>query len=204
MSAARQRLVERSSRPENGHRHARVAIAGATGSGKSTLARRLGHLYGLPYIEMDALYYGPGWSPREDFIAAAEVALAGDRWITDWQYEAVTPRILARAQLVIWLDYSLSVTLTSTLLRSCLRKLHHEILWAGNREGRLLSPSILWDRRHLLRYALRGRAHVRRTLARALDHEGPVPRLWRFESPAALSNWLQREQERARRRSADT
>lgn len=38
-----------------------------TGIGKSTACRRLSDAWGLPYTELDALYHGPGWTPREDF-----------------------------------------------------------------------------------------------------------------------------------------
>ncbi len=35
----------------------RILVVGSTGAGKSTLARGLGGRLGLPYHEMDALYF---------------------------------------------------------------------------------------------------------------------------------------------------
>ncbi|MCX4245226.1 P-loop NTPase family protein [Paraliomyxa miuraensis] len=191
MSTVRERLVQRARAPARGRTPRRIAVAGATGAGKSTLARRLGRLHGLPYIDMDGLYYDRGWTPRPDFMLEASARLQAERWITDWYYESIAPVLVERAELVIWLDYPLAVTLTSTLLRSLLRRLHHEVLWAGNREGGVLSS--LWNEDHALRYAVRGRARVLASLSVLLD--APGVELWRFCTPAALSTWLVAELE---------
>ena len=52
------------------HRPERVLVAGVTGSGKTTLARRLGELWGLRHVEIDALFHQPGWRerPHEEMI----------------------------------------------------------------------------------------------------------------------------------------
>ncbi len=43
----------------------RIVIIGATGSGKTTLARQLAQTYGLPYTDLDDLYWNPGWVASE-------------------------------------------------------------------------------------------------------------------------------------------
>ena len=42
---------------------------GVSGAGKTTLAARLGRLLDVPHVEIDALFHGPGWTPREAFVA---------------------------------------------------------------------------------------------------------------------------------------
>ena len=171
-----------------GDRHARIAIAGASGAGKTTLAARLASVHGLPRVELDALYYGPGWTRRDDLEATARAALGGPRWITEWQYDEVIPLLAERADLVIWLDYPRRTTATSVLLRTALRRLHHEVLWAGNREGGLLSA--VWNPHHALRYAVTtGGRRLRAQLAPVLDPARDRPEVWRFGSPAQLSAW---------------
>jgi adenylate kinase family enzyme len=50
-------LTERDALPA---RPQRVIVAGTSGSGKSTLAARIAREAGLPYVEIDGLFHGPG------------------------------------------------------------------------------------------------------------------------------------------------
>ncbi|SDT80598.1 AAA family ATPase [Actinoplanes derwentensis] len=170
-------------------RHARIAVAGASGAGKTTLAARLARAHGLERVELDSLYYGPGWTRRDDLAQVAEAALSGPRWVTEWQYDEVIPLLTERADLVIWLDYPCHVTATSVVLRSWLRRIHHEVLWAGNREGGMLS--VLWNPHHALRYAVTsGGRRLRDSLAPVLTPGRAGPQIWRFRTPAQLSDWV--------------
>ena len=45
----------------------RILVAGTSGSGKSTLAVQIAEVGGQPYVEIDALFHGPGWTPRPEF-----------------------------------------------------------------------------------------------------------------------------------------
>lgn len=175
--------------PRLTERHARIAIAGASGAGKTTLAKRIAAVHGLPRVELDALYYGPKWTRRPDVVVAARAALAGPRWVTEWQYEEVIPILAERADLVLWLDFPRVVTAASVVLRTALRRLHHEVLWAGNREGSL--SSALWNRHHILRYAFSGGGkRLRDSLVPALHGSAEI---WRFTSTRQVSDWMQGE-----------
>jgi DNA-binding CsgD family transcriptional regulator len=57
----------------------RIAVVGVTGSGKTTLARELSRRLALPHVELDALYWGPGWmpAPRALFRERVSEALRG-------------------------------------------------------------------------------------------------------------------------------
>lgn len=48
----------------------RILVAGASGAGKSTLAADISAKLGIPYTEIDSLFHGPNWEPREDFVFA--------------------------------------------------------------------------------------------------------------------------------------
>ena len=41
----------------------RVVVVGCSGAGKSTLATRIADVLGAPHIELDALHWGPDWTP---------------------------------------------------------------------------------------------------------------------------------------------
>jgi|SRR5438105_4840170 len=40
----------------------KIAVLGTSGSGKTTVARELARGLGLPHVELDALFHGPGWT----------------------------------------------------------------------------------------------------------------------------------------------
>lgn len=91
----------------------RILILGRTGSGKTTLARELAAAIGVPHVELDALYFGPGFStaPLPVLRDRTIAAIAGDRWVTDGNKRAVRDLVWPRADTVIWLDYPLAVSL---------------------------------------------------------------------------------------------
>ncbi len=63
----------------------RVLVAGSPGAGKTTPARRLTARLDLTHTEMDALFHGPGWVPRQEFEADVDALLASGRWVTEYQ-----------------------------------------------------------------------------------------------------------------------
>ena len=87
----------------------RIVILGRGGSGKSTLAATLGSITGLPVIELDKHFWGPGLEatpPAKWAEVQAELARA-DHWIMDGDlgpYDVLEVR-LRRADTVIMLDY---------------------------------------------------------------------------------------------------
>ena len=91
----------------------RILVLGRTGSGKTTLARSLAAALDCPHVELDSLYFGPGFStvPLEVLRQRTAQAVAGDRWVTDGNKSAVRDIVWPRADTVIWLDYPLAVSL---------------------------------------------------------------------------------------------
>src|SRR5689334_5774453 len=89
----------------------RIAVTGTSGSGKTTFARRLGERLGLPHIELDALFWRPGWveSDTESFRTRVAEAIAGEGWVVDGNYSPVRDLYLARVDTVVWLDLPLRV-----------------------------------------------------------------------------------------------
>jgi len=84
----------------------RVLVIGSPGSGKSTLARELAGRTGLPLLQLDQLYWQPGWvEPAKDVWARKVAALiAAPRWIMEGNYGGTLPLRLTRADTVIQLD----------------------------------------------------------------------------------------------------
>jgi adenylate kinase family enzyme len=84
----------------------RIILLGCAGSGKTTLARLLGERTGHPVISLDAIWQ-PHWTnaDRPQFRSLIRTAHAGDAWISDGNFAAVTFDLrLPRADLIVWLD----------------------------------------------------------------------------------------------------
>jgi adenylate kinase family enzyme len=98
----------------------RVLVVGCAGSGKSTLARYIAQARGLPLIELDRLFWRPGWTatPDEDWRVLLHEISAGPRWVMDGNYSGSLSIRLPRADTVIWPDYPRHVCLRRVLVRT--------------------------------------------------------------------------------------
>ncbi len=125
-------------RKENMERfpYRRIVVIGSTGSGKSTLAERISNLLGLPFVELDALYWQPNWKPTEpeELRIRVKDALAGGAWVVAGNYHVVRDLIWPSAEAIIWLDYSLPLIFWRLFIRTIRRSVLQEELWNGNRE----------------------------------------------------------------------
>src|SRR3989442_7818361 len=66
----------------------RIVIVGTTGAGKSTLATRLVDRFGLEFIELDALHWGPNWKAAsvDDFRIRTAEATRAEGWVVAGNY----------------------------------------------------------------------------------------------------------------------
>jgi adenylate kinase family enzyme len=85
----------------------RYLIYGVTGSGKTTLAREVAARTGLPWHAVDDLTWQPGWVqvPDDEQRRILERVCADDAWILDHAYGSWVDVPLARASVVVALDY---------------------------------------------------------------------------------------------------
>jgi adenylate kinase family enzyme len=160
-------------------------VAGTSGAGKTTLARAVTDVLGCPHVELDSLHQGPGWTKRPEFEADVHRMVAGESWAGEWQYRAVREVLLARADLLVWLDLPRRVVIARVLRRTLRRRIRREVLWNGNQEPPL--RTILTDRDHIVRWAWRthGRTADRVSAACAARPELVVVRLTTPEQVAA-------------------
>lgn len=165
----------------------RILVAGTSGSGKSTLAAALAERTGLPYVELDALHHGPNWVPRPEFAAEGTVLAHSDEWITEWQYSALRPLLLERAELLVWLDLPRWRVFAQLVPRTVRRRLRRTVLWNGNVEPPL--RTVFTDPDHLLRWAWRTHPDTARRIAEARS-QGRCPPLVRLRSRPEVNAWL--------------
>lgn len=142
----------------------RISVIGTSCSGKTTFARRLADQCNYPHIELDSIYWLPGWQvrPDQDFKNLVEQAVQAEHWVVDGNYSKVRDVVWQRATHVIWLNYPFLLVFWRALSRTVHRAATHTELFSGNYESWKNSffsqDSILWwvistYRRRKRRYA---------------------------------------------------
>ena len=115
----------------------RLLVTGNAGSGKTTLAAGLASDLGVPHVELDGLYHGPGWTPADPdmFRARVRLATAEPAWVIDGNYTSIVGQILRdRAGLVIALDLPRWRVMARITRRTLGRMITRAELWNGNQE----------------------------------------------------------------------
>ncbi len=100
---------------------------GGAGSGKTTLCRWLGETLGYPCYELDQV----GWTavgkvPLDERLSAIEQIVAQPQWITEGAFLWWTDRLLAEADVIVWLDLPFLLTGWRIMKR------HIRASWQGN------------------------------------------------------------------------
>ncbi|MGD9958811.1 AAA family ATPase [Nocardioides sp.] len=169
------------------HRPRRVLVAGASASGKTTLAARISERLGIRHVELDALFHGPGWTPRETFEAEVEAFSAEPSWVTEWQYTVVRERLAQRADLVVWLDLRRATVMRRVVQRTVLRRLRRQVLWNGNIEPPLWT--VVTDREHIVRWAW-STHHKSAPRIAAVHQQRPDLVIVRLRDRYAVEQWV--------------
>jgi adenylate kinase family enzyme len=78
-------------------------MVGVSGSGKSTVGKELARRLAVPYVELDAIFHQPAWTPlpAEQFRWRVTAIASGDGWVIDGNYTAVLPLVWERADSVV-------------------------------------------------------------------------------------------------------
>ena len=131
----------------------RVNVIGTSGSGKSHFSQKLAEKMGVPYIQLDAIYWQPNWSEpsNEAFFADLKSAISADVWVLDGNHSKTNHIKWQRTDTIIWLDFSFFRTFRQILSRSIKRAWTKGEIWKGTgnkesfRKSFLSSDSvILW------------------------------------------------------------
>ncbi len=114
----------------------RIIITGTSGSGKTTLGHQISQILDIKCIDLDELYWLPGWIKREEeeFNTLIENELLNDRWIFCGNYTRAQQKLWSQADAIIWLDMPLHVCLWRAFKRSIRRVQKHESCCNGNYE----------------------------------------------------------------------
>ncbi|WP_159617450.1 adenylate kinase [Arthrobacter zhaoguopingii] len=168
----------------------RVIFHGVTGSGKSAAAHAYAAAARLPeYSADDDLGWLPGWQnrpPEEQRRIAAGIA-AQERWVIDSAYSGWRDLMLARADLVVALDYPRWLSLSRLIRRTIRRCVAREQVCNGNTE----SFRRVFTRDSIILWHFRAFPRKREALER-IKADPAMPPVISFRRPAELEAWIAR------------
>jgi adenylate kinase family enzyme len=170
----------------------RIVVIGTTSSGKSTLAEKLADKFGYEFIELDALNWEPNWTPapQEIFHQRVDKATQARKWVVAGNYSKVRPLIWSRAEVVIWLDYSLGRIFWQLTRRTFGRWWNRELLWGTNYEN-LRMHFKLWSDESLYHWLFKTYWRRKREYPSMLAMpEHQHLKLIHFKHPKETSKWL--------------
>ena len=133
----------------------RIQVIGNSCSGKSTLGEQLSLALQVPFVELDALHWRPGWvglseTDPEEFERLMEEATIGDGWVVAGSYASFSQRTFwPRLETVIWLDLPMYQLIWRVLSRSWTRWRSKELLWGTNYD-RFWPQLMVWNKRESL------------------------------------------------------
>jgi adenylate kinase family enzyme len=166
----------------------RVLFYGVTGSGKSSAARAYAEATGLPEFSVDdCIGWLPGWEQRDaaEQRALGAAIVAQDRWVLDSAYGGWRDLVLARAELVVALDYPRWLSLSRLVRRTARRIVTGQVVCNGNREtlARVLAKD------SVIRWHFQSFARKRRVI-RDLQAVRDAPSVIVFRRPRDMHAWL--------------
>ncbi|MBI4731928.1 MAG: AAA family ATPase [Chloroflexi bacterium] len=171
----------------------RIVVVGVTGCGKSTMAERLAAKLALEFIELDALFWKPGWfdSTREEFREKVEAATHAPRWALAGNYGMARDIVWPRAEAAVWLDYSFFLVFGRLLRRTWVRWRTKELLWGTNYEPFWVHFK-LWSKDSLINWMFQTYWRRKRTYPQffAMPEYSHL-KVFRFKTPRERETWLE-------------
>ena len=124
----------------------RILVIGSCGAGKSTFSKELSDQLNLPLVQLDRLFWKPGWIEQEELIFTdlLQIELERDKWIIDGNYLKSLPLRLEYADAVIFLDLNQWIC-TWRVLKRWLFQAGEQAIGCPQKVDLPLLKYVVWD-----------------------------------------------------------
>ena len=164
----------------------KILVIGTSGAGKTSLARRLADVLAIPFLPTDPFYWSANWKavPEAEVLITVGRFMDQDSWILDGNFESNIDDVWTKADTIVWLDYSLSLTLSRNIRRNVWWYVTRDSSWSGNRMSikRVLSGAV-----HCVKSFRRKRQVYAKVLAKFPDLN-----VLHFRRPKEAADWFDR------------
>jgi adenylate kinase family enzyme len=170
------------------------AIVGVTSSGKTTLAKKLAEVINGDFIDLDSLHWEPNWVEANDevFRERTQEATQKDSWVVAGNYKQVRDIVWAKAEAVIWLDYSFPLVFWRLISRIIYRSTTKEKLFSGNQE-QFWRHMKLWSDESLINWLFKSYWRIKHNYPNffAMPEYSHL-QVFRFKTPRQVASWLKK------------
>jgi adenylate kinase family enzyme len=170
----------------------RIIVIGCTACGKTTFAASLADHLQVSHIEIDALYWLPGWKhvTEGELRSRINALMRSNGWVLDGNYSKVRDISWGQAQAIVWLDYPFLTIFWRLLIRTLRRTLSHETLWGTNVES-FWNQFKFWSGDSLFSWQIKSyRQHKRQYPALFARPEYAHLKVYHFLHPFQAEAWL--------------
>jgi adenylate kinase family enzyme len=170
----------------------RAQVMGVSCSGKSTAARKIADKTGAAFIDLDDLFWLPGWqeSTLEDFRAKTIKAISAQpHFVIAGNYSKVHDITLGVSDIIIWLNFPFYLVFYRAVTRTFKRLFDQQPVCNGNVEN----ARQVFSKNSIILWVLKSfRARRRKMPPLLKECEGQGKKVLIFTSPRALEAWLER------------
>jgi len=168
-----------------------VSVVGSTGSGKTTVAAVIGEALGIPVVELDAIHWGPDWTPvdRDEIRRQVSEIVAAGAWVIDGNYRGMAQDLVwAAADTIVWLDLPFRSNASQLIRRTSQRITGRESLWNDNRES---WRTTIFSRDSILLWLAKTHRKNRKRYLQDMTSAGRSQPVWvRLRSRRGVEAWL--------------
>jgi len=169
----------------------RVQIVGSIGSGKTSLGKKLSKKLNIPHLELDTLFWLPGWEirPALEIIDLAYKEAEKPTWIFCGNYSFLKHVTLDNADTIVWLDYPFWLCFWQTLKRAIKNIIKQQKCCNGNQET---FTRLFFSKNSILLWMIRTFKRRNERYAQLMhDPEYTDKTFVRFKSRKETKQWLE-------------